>query len=588
MRRSETTKPGGERAAGRQPRADLREHRRTLDGLVRELTQARQSLEQMRDYTSAQRDVVQAYRRFAELYDFLPVAYLLVDERGTVRNVNESGVRLFGLPREAVVGRPLVTFFSRDSVRPIVAALLWTPAGSRDRSFDVRVSTAHAAPRVRTTWRRVENDEGNVEFHVVAIDLSEARELQEKARVAERQRDESLEAQRLAARASEAKDEFLATLSHELRTPLTPIQSAVDSLGHLQVSGEVATILEVIRRNVLAEARLIDDLLDVARITQKRLLVRRQPIDLHDLMQDAVEDWRPILRGLGVEFRAELRASRHLVSGDAGRLGQVCRNLLANAAKYTDAGGRITVSSRDCPGGIAVTVEDTGIGMEPEQAGRVFEPFVQLVNEVKRRRGLGLGLAICRGIVDAHDGSIRAASDGPGHGTSVTFELPVIEPTQSAEGVEAAPAAPPAPPVASAPAGGDAPQASEPGRPAPDHEGRHVLLVEDHRDSAQMLSCLLEMEGYHVTIARSMHEGLAKLGACDMVISDIGLPDGSGLEFMKEARGNRGGLRGIALSGYGSEQDVQRSLAAGFAMHLTKPVDVDRLIDAVRKLSSAR
>ena len=374
--------------------------------------------------------------------------------------------------------------------------------------------------------------------------------------------DESEEAGRLAREASQAKDQFLATLSHELRTPLTPILAAVDSLKDVALSAGARTAVEVIRRNVRAEARLIDDLLDVARITQKKLVLGRQPLDLHDTLRQVVEDWRTPLAAASIDLRLELRASRHHVAGDPARLGQVCRNLLSNAAKFTDTGGTIRLTTENIGHRVVITVTDTGIGMCPEQAGRAFEPFVQFSNDTSRRSGLGLGLVICRGILDAHEGSIRASSDGPGKGATFTFDLPVI----------ARPSV--APHLAQASRTMATPAAT----------GKRLLLVEDHRDSAEMLSLLLRTEGYEVTVARSKREGLARVSACDLVISDIGLPDGTGLELISEAHRDTA-VRGIALSGFGSEQDVQRSLEAGFTEHLTKPVDFDRLLAAVRKLA---
>ncbi len=533
---------------------ELREGRETLGEVVQRLTAARRSLEQMRDYASAQRDLVRAWRQFSDLYDFLPLAYLLLDSRGRVRRVNDSGLRLFGLPRQAVVGRPLVSLFARECGRSLSRMLLQPPdEAPANRSLEARVSTANASPRVRVMWRRVADDGGEAQFHVALIDLTETQELQQ--------------AERLAREANESKDQFLATLSHELRTPLTPILSAVDSLRHVLVPGDVAGMLEVIRRNVRAEARLIDDLLDVARITQKKLQLKREMIDLHEVLSTVAEDWRPALEKAGIALRLDLRASRHFVAGDADRLEQVCRNLLGNAAKFTDGGGSISLRSRDEGDRLAVIVEDTGIGMPPG-VRHVFEPFVQVAGDAGRRTGLGLGLVICRGIVEAHEGRIRAASEGPGRGTAVTFELPTIE----APTVEVR-----------------APHRPQPSDPAPDARTpldgrRRVLLLEDHPDSAHMLSLLLQAEGYTVIVARSKREGLSRLADCDLVVSDIGLPDGSGLEFMAEARRRRP-LAGVALSGFGSQQDVQRSLDAGFTEHLTKPVDFDRLLGALRRLA---
>jgi PAS domain S-box-containing protein len=560
MRSTKAASAHGDRAVRRKAPQREPDPRTTLDGLVRQLSAARLSLEELREHASIDRELAQAYRQFSELYDFLPIAYLLLDERGLVQRINESGVRLFGLGRSAIVGRPLLTFFSRNSTHAIAEAILRPPVPvATNWSFEARLVTLNASPRVRLVWRRVETDERGLVFHLAIIDITEARELQEQTRRAEEERERSVQAERLAREASEAKDQFLATLSHELRTPLTPILSAVDSLKDVLMRPEVRSALNVIRRNVRAEARLIDDLLDVARITQKKLLLKRQPVDLHEILLNAAADWKATLEGAGIGLSLELHALRRHVLGDPARLGQVCRNLISNAVKFSDVGSRLTITSSNTGRSIAVSMRDTGIGMSNEQAIRVFEPFVQLSGELGRHSGLGLGLVICRGIVDAHDGTIYATSEGAGHGTTVVFELPVVTPPSGGEAVEREP-----------------PNAVR-------VSGKRVLLVEDHADSARMLSLLLMAEGYDVTVARSKREGLLRLADCDLVISDIGLPDGTGLEFMAEAR-TRQRVAGIALSGFGSEQDIQRSLEAGFAEHLTKPIDFDRLLEAMRRL----
>jgi PAS domain S-box-containing protein len=534
-----------------------------LESLVRQLAANREALEHIRDFSTAQRDLLAAYRRFAEAYDFLPIPYLLLDSRGVVLRANESAASLFGFRRSALLGRPLLSFFERDSAMAI-ARTIRAKGGEygQSRSFEARLQTTARSPRVRLVWRRSDDDDGASEFHVAVIDLTETNELRSQTRRAEEERQRTLESERAAREASQAKDEFLATLSHELRTPLTPILSAVDALKHLPAEPAVRAAVEVIRRNVRAEARLIDDLLDVARITQKKLVLNLLTVDVHEIVADVAEDWRPSLRAAGVELTLQLDATRRFVRGDAARLGQVCRNLLSNAAKFTGPGGTILVSSRDEGDRVWVTVRDTGIGMEPELAMRIFEPFVQLSTEPERRAGLGLGLVICRGILDAHGGSIRATSEGRASGTTVVFELPTVSAVEAEQPAQVS--LPPAPL----------------GRP----EGRRLLLVEDHGDSAEMLTLLLQSEGYEVTVARSKREGLARVGECDLVISDIGLPDGTGLEFIAEASRQRP-VPGIALSGFGGQQDIQRSLQAGFAEHLTKPVDFDRLIAAVRRLT---
>ncbi len=250
------------------------------------------------------------------------------------------------------------------------------------------------------------------------------------------------------------------------------------------------------------------------------------------------------------------------MNGDAARLAQVFRNLISNAVKFTDEGGRIAVTSRARGRRIRVTVTDSGVGMTEAQQRRLFQPFITKDSGVTRR-GLGLGLVISQAIVAAHDGRLEVTSPGGGRGTTACVELATI----------AAPAKPENARVAAA----GAPAEVAPLRPA------RVLLVEDDVDSAQMFALLFSSAGFDVQVAGSVYAALQLADSCEVLVSDVALPDGSGLDLMWTLRARRP-TRAIALSGYGGAQDVQRSLAAGFRQHLTKPVDLDQLIAAVRRL----
>jgi CheY-like chemotaxis protein len=337
-----------------------------------------------------------------------------------------------------------------------------------------------------------------------------------------------------------------------------------------------------IRRNVDAEARLIDDLLDAARVTQKMLKVERRPLSLHELIGAVTRDWDPLQDGGRLDVRLELHAVHDVVEGDADRLSQVLRNLLVNAAKFTPDGGSIVVETQDAEGCVRLSVTDTGRGMTAEELGRAFEPFQSGRPTLAGRAGLGLGLAISRGIVEAHQGQIRVESPGPEQGTRIEIELPSsplsVDSATEAEPVASRAVEPPAPAPPASP--------SDANEDAPDERlGVRVLVVDDHEDSAETLALVLEMKGYDVKVAHSVHEAEERAGECDVLISDISLPDGSGLELVKTLQRRRS-LPAIALSGYGTEQDRQRSLKAGFAEHLTKPVYPARLIEAVRRVSA--
>jgi len=363
--------------------------------------------------------------------------------------------------------------------------------------------------------------------------------------------------------ASAAKDHFLATLSHELRTPLTPVLMGLSEIdSELEVSREVREILDMIRRNIELEARLIDDLLDLTRIARGKLELRSEVADAHELLRAAIDvcgDSEVNRRRLCL--LCDPQAAEHHVWGDPARLQQVFWNLLHNAIKFTGEGGRISARTfNPAPGRIAIEISDNGIGLAPEKISVIFGAFEQGDRAITRRfGGLGLGLAICKAIADLHQGSIRAASDGPGHGATFTVEFATVAPPASA-----------------------ASESSSDGH-APTLPGR-VLLVEDHASTSDVLARLLRRAGHTVQIAHNLDEARKFLteGKFDLLISDLGLPDGSGMELMSGVRSS--GIRGIALSGYGMEQDVRACHDAGFDEHLTKPVDWARLRTVVQQL----
>ena len=365
--------------------------------------------------------------------------------------------------------------------------------------------------------------------------------------------------------AAEAKDRFLATLSHELRTPLTPVLALVSSLeGDLRIPADLRGHLALVRRNVELEARLIDDLLDLTRVASGKLELRCQKADVAEVLAHALKTTE------GELASRRLRLVSHLAAGslpawvDPPRLTQVFWNLINNAAKFTPEEGTVTVTSRREGGEIVIQVADTGIGIQADVLPRIFGAFEQADRRITRRfGGLGLGLSVSRAIVRLHGGDLTAASEGTGRGATFTVRLPegVRETDLDETLVTAAP---------------DVPQRSEP-------EGLRLLLVEDHADTAEVMADLLRSLGHEVAVAGTVAEALAMadaLESLDLVISDLGLPDGSGLDVMRHLVGR--GVRGIALSGYGMEEDVQRSLEAGFEAHLTKPISLQALRDAIR------
>lgn len=395
--------------------------------------------------------------------------------------------------------------------------------------------------------------------------------------VTENRRAEALlrESETTARAASAAKDVFIAQLSHELRTPLTPVLMTASALKEDEsLSEDVRQQLRMIERNIALEARLIDDLLDITRITHGKLSLRTEPCNVHALVRHVVEMVQDEARERGVRFSLELRAAKPQLQGDSTRLQQVFWNILRNAVKFSPAGSCVTIrslnvaSSPESGDALCIEIDDEGRGFDAALKDRIFEPFEQAATSRDSRvPGLGLGLAITRAIVTLHAGKVEAHSEGPGKGARFTVSLPGA--TQEAPGTE----------PDAAGGGAHAEEAQAPLR---------LLLVEDHEQSLQVLSRLLTRGGHSVVGVGTKAEALtqARQKEFDAVISDLGLPDGTGHELMRILH-TQHGLRGIALSGYGTDEDLQASREAGFVAHLIKPVRFTELRHALHALSPA-
>jgi CheY-like chemotaxis protein len=320
-------------------------------------------------------------------------------------------------------------------------------------------------------------------------------------------------------------------------------------------------------RNVRTEARLIDDLLDVTRISRRKLRIEPQPLDVHGAVREAIETLSPAAVTKRLSVEVHLDADHHHASADPVRLKQVFWNLLSNSVKFTPERGHIELRSwNNTASGkrwLAVEVSDTGKGFEPAASAGLFEAFEQGPEAPERNGGLGLGLAICKGVMELHGGRIAASSRGPGTGARFVIEIETIaDVPASLEG---------------GPAARDAPSPTKP----------RILLVDDHEDTADTLGELLNDAGYEVRTARSAEAALSTdLAGVDLVVSDIGLPGRSGLDLMRSLRANHH-LKGVALSGYGTEADIRASEEAGFSAHLTKPVDFERLLATIREVTAS-
>jgi PAS domain S-box-containing protein len=364
------------------------------------------------------------------------------------------------------------------------------------------------------------------------------------------------EALRLADR---RKDIFLATLAHELRNPLAPIRHAVTLLKMPGLSREdAARARDIIDRQSQLMGRLLDDLLDVSRITRGSLELRMRTLDVASVIEPAVESVRPLMEARRHTVTIDVPPTPMYVQADAVRLSQVVANLLTNAAKYTEPGGRITLRAHRDGQTVVLRVIDTGIGIEPELLPHIFEMFSQGKSELQHAEGgLGIGLALVRGLLELHGGSVEARSEGPGRGSEFIVRLPAV----------------------TAPASADS--SRDNGASAGSQTRCRILVADDNRDAADSLGILLEGAGHHV---RKAYDGRAALEAAeafrpDVVLLDIGMPGMDGYEVARRIRAQRWGreMTLVALTGWGQSQDRERARAAGFDHHITKPLEPERL-----------
>jgi PAS domain S-box-containing protein len=476
-------------------------------------------------------------------------AIYLLDAKGTVITWNTGAEKIKGFTTEEIIGKNFASFYTADDVA----------AGKPQRNLREAARRGY----IRDQGLRVRKDGSTFEAEVIISALrDESGEIRGFSKVTrditDQIRSREYEAEKIAAqKASKAKDDFLAALSHELRTPLTPALAAATYLQENaeKLPPEFVEDIEIIKRNVQLQARLIDDLLDLTRIARGKLHLELEDCNAHTIIKNALETAQSAIAAKQLQVSTDLTAKQFLILADCIRLQQVFWNLINNAVKFTPQGGQITIrTSNNKAGRFHFEVTDTGIGIEPQRLASLFQPFEQADPSVTRQfGGLGLGLAISKRLVDLHHGKIEAESRGRSFGATFTVTLDALPDGDAVNGLNHR-------------VGG---KTLKPLR---------ILLVEDHQDTRRTLSRLLTHFGHNVVTAENVECAIHLIGAnnIDVVLCDIGLPDGSGYEVAAQARA-KGHIKTIALTGFGTEQDVQRSKEAGFDFHLVKPINFQEL-----------
>lgn len=491
-----------------------------------------------------------------------------------VRHVNAAFLRLAGMNRSDLIGRPFALAVPEGTANLCMSLL--------DRVYRTGASEVLAEQRhgeklpvywSYAAWAILGRDGRTAGVMIQVTDSTETANFRAQAAamneslllsgIRQHELNESSEALNVGLQAAiKEKEYFIAVLSHELRTPLTPVLIAASILQHDQrLETDTRETMQMIHRNVTLEARLIDDLLDMTRMARGKLKLEYCPVDLRVQLERAVEESRSDFEAGELTLEMDYGAEPQIVEADASRLRQVFSNLLRNAIKFTPPGGRVRIRSHGEGNSCVVEISDSGAGMDPDFLPLAFSAFEQADKSFTRKAGLGLGLAICKTIVTMHGGVITAQSDGTDRGSTLVVTLPALIGVRSI-------------PALNAPAALDAPRPIKPLR---------ILLVEDQADTARAMQRLLALDGHEVQWAADVAAALRLTAAhkFDLLLSDLGLPDGSGLDLMRLLREKGSTLPGIVLSGYGQDEDLTRSREAGFSAHLIKPLNRQMIRDAI-------
>ena len=504
----------------------------------------------MSDDPSAHSVSQQTEEQFHMLVDSVEeYAIYMLDPTGNIVTWNAGAQKIKQYTAEEIIGKNFACFYTAEDVA----------AEKPQRNLRKAARKGH----IREHGLRVRKDGSTFHADVVLAALRDnAGEIRGFSKVTRDMTDQirsrETEAAKIAAeKASKAKDDFLAALSHELRTPLTPALAAANYLADNadKFPADFAQDVEIIKRNVRLQARLIDDLLDLTRVTRGKLELHFEEVDAHILVRDAIEIANSAVAAKKLKLSAHLNAEEHYIRADSIRIQQAFWNLINNAVKFTPPGGKIDIrTSNDDRGRFQFEITDNGIGIEVERQTSLFKPFEQADPSLSRQfGGLGLGLAISKHLLDLHGGAIEVYSRGRSYGSTFKLTLDAVTKRTEKSGVDS----------------------QTPRKPA---KSLRILLVEDHSDTRQTLSRLLTHFGHQISVADNTQNALKIMGSqeFDVVLSDIGLPDGSGYDVISQAK-RKQPVKAVAITGFGTDEDIRRGKDAGFDFHLVKPIDFHEL-----------
>jgi len=506
--------------------------------------------------------------RFRAIYHQATSGIALLDADGRVIDGNPAMLSLLGREAADVTGRALADFVPAEGRAALQLALTQARTGAWRGDFPLRSGQGVDVPMEWTLSAHAEPGQ----VLAIATDISDRVELQ-------RQREDLLEREQAARAAAErlnrSKDEFIAVLSHELRTPLNAIVSWVHVLKRLDADASMARGLDSIERNAHVQTRLVSDILDMSRMDLGKLQLFVEPVDVPELVQAAVSALGPSVRDKSLEIELSLDTVTRHVNADASRLQQIVWNLLTNAIKFSNAGGRIHVAARQEGDALKLSVTDEGIGIKPEFIELLFERFTQGDSGSNRTHGgLGLGLSIVKHLAELHGGSVTAFSEGPGRGATFTVTIP--------EGIA---------PSGLLAASGVTSERDSARRAL---SGVDVMVVDDDPEAREMLAMILSERGARVIAAASAADGLARLRAGvapHVLVSDVGMPGQDGYAFVRELRREEAEgthLPAIALTAFARPQDRETAIAAGFDEHCGKPLRPDVLVAAIQRVIGGR